>query len=255
MPEYRYSFTNFGNPVEITISNESFEFNLPEQIIVEFPLENGTIVYEDGYDGGSYSFTGFGKSLHEDHNELTKRFVLSIQRVNNNPKLSVSFFGDVDDVDYTLYSCNVDVPFARAIKIIARGIFLSRMMPSQEKINQLAASRITINDQIDSIFGDINTNASLNTRNIPADSTNAVMMNTIEDGNSMVNFQGEFNRGRYYKKSTYNQLPDPKKNPFTRERITSKTNYRARVPAASGGRRKTRKSYKGRKGTRKGVRK
>ena len=82
-------------------------------------------------------------------------------------------------------------------------------------------------------------------KNLPRNAENAVMMEPIADGNEMVNFQGEYDLGRYYKKRTYNSLVAPKKNPFTRRAINSKNvvRYKAKV----GGRRKTRKARKTRR--------
>jgi hypothetical protein len=76
-------------------------------------------------------------------------------------------------------------------------------------------------------------------KNIPRNAENAVMMEPIADGNNMVNFHGEYDLGRYYKKSTYNSFVVPKKNPFTRRAIRTRNvvRYKAKV----GGRRKTRK--------------
>jgi hypothetical protein len=82
-------------------------------------------------------------------------------------------------------------------------------------------------------------------KNIPRNAENAVMMEPVQDGNNMVNFHGEYDLGRYYKKSTYNSMEYPKKNPFTRRAINSNNlvQYKAKV----GGRRKTRKTKKARK--------
>jgi len=83
-------------------------------------------------------------------------------------------------------------------------------------------------------------------RNIPLNSENIITKEPIENGNTMVNFQGEFGRGRYYKKSTYNSM-SIKRNPFTRNVINQRNEYKAKV----GGRRnkgsKTRKTRKTRK--------
>jgi hypothetical protein len=87
-------------------------------------------------------------------------------------------------------------------------------------------------------------------KNLPRNAENAVMMEPIADGNNMVNFQGEYDLGRYYKKSTYNSFVAPKTNPFTRRAIGIRNvvRYKAKV----GGRRKTRKTRKARKTRRSG---
>ena len=57
-------------------------------------------------------------------------------------------------------------------------------------------------------------------RNIPAGSTNVVTFEDIREGDKMVNFQGEYNRGRYYTRETYNSMKR-KENPITRKAIRS----------------------------------
>lgn len=86
-------------------------------------------------------------------------------------------------------------------------------------------------------------------RNIPRNSENVLTMEPIANGNIMVNFQGEFGRGRYYKKSTYNSMPK-KINPFTRNAINQRNEYKAKVGGRGKSRsntRKTRKTQKSRK--------
>lgn len=75
---------------------------------------------------------------------------------------------------------------------------------------------------------------------IPRNTTNIIMGDEIEEGENMVNFHGESNLGRYYKKSTFNAIPTPKKNPFTRKLIEAKNiiPYRARLV---GGKRRNRR--------------
>jgi hypothetical protein len=106
----------------------------------------------------------------------------------------------------------------------------------------------------------ININA-LPFENIPRNAENDLMKNRIEEGDVMANwFTANTKEGpkterkfkRYYKKSTYNSLPTPKRHPSTRQLIdpTTVTYYKAHLiePAAaaaatSGGRkRKTRRS-------------
>jgi hypothetical protein len=45
----------------------------------------------------------------------------------------------------------------------------------------------------------------------------------------MVNFDDEFKHGRYYKRSTFNSLPNPKKNPLTRKQIEIIRTYKANI--------------------------
>jgi len=62
--------------------------------------------------------------------------------------------------------------------------------------------------------------------NIP---TNRITYDPIEENNMMVNFNNEYKYGRYYKKSSYNLLPEPKKNPFTGKKITKTRTYKAKL--------------------------
>lgn len=77
-------------------------------------------------------------------------------------------------------------------------------------------------------------------RNIPKgnNAINAIMHEPIEEGNMMANFNGEYGWKRYYKKSTYNELPKPKKNPTTRVPITSVSYYKAHLVGGKRTRRK-----------------
>jgi hypothetical protein len=89
----------------------------------------------------------------------------------------------------------------------------------------------------------------LESRNIPANATNAITYNSIQNGNEMVTFHGNLNRNegrRYYKRTTYNSLNvNPrsglKQNPFTRQNIRPENTvrYTARV---RGGGKKTRRT-------------
>jgi len=83
-------------------------------------------------------------------------------------------------------------------------------------------------------------------RNIPRNATNAIMLDEINEGNVMVNFQGESGFGRYYKKSSYDQMPSPKTNPYTKNPIapTNVVKYKARLV---GGRKTRRGNRSGRK--------
>ena len=84
--------------------------------------------------------------------------------------------------------------------------------------------------------------------NVPRGTENTILGSNIENQNILANFHGEMNRGRYYLKSTVNQLQ--RKNPYTRQNImpTNLRLYRARLV---GGKTKRRKSQK--KSTRKRV--
>ncbi len=71
----------------------------------------------------------------------------------------------------------------------------------------------------------------LELKNIPEGESaiNTITHEPIEEGNIMVNFNGEFPY-RYYKKSTFEKMPLPKKNPVTRAPIASPiTYYRAHL--------------------------
>ncbi len=81
-------------------------------------------------------------------------------------------------------------------------------------------------------------------RNIPKNSTNAVTLNDITNGNMMVDFHNRYSYGNYFKKNTYNSLPsnnesESKLNPITRQPIkySNLQGYKARIV---GGHRKSR---------------
>lgn len=86
-------------------------------------------------------------------------------------------------------------------------------------------------------------------RNVAENAENAIMLNAIENGDEMVNFHGEFNRGHLYKKSTFNSLPKnrngTKKNPMSRATIRANNvrYYRARKVGGA----KKRKTMKNRR--------
>ncbi len=92
-------------------------------------------------------------------------------------------------------------------------------------------------------------NGQRTNRNIPANATNAISTNTIENGTNMVNFQGEFGHERFYTKNTFDKLQPheysgKKRNPFTQQIIEpgNITRYIAKKPAVTqGGRRHVRK--------------
>jgi hypothetical protein len=95
-------------------------------------------------------------------------------------------------------------------------------------------------DKITTILGSNIPADTLETRNIPSGSEDAVTMEEIKTGDGMVDFHDEYKNGRYYKESTFYKLN--RKNPFTRKAITESKKYTAKV--TSGGRRRTRKHKK-----------
>ncbi len=78
---------------------------------------------------------------------------------------------------------------------------------------------------------------------VPFGSENAVLFTPIEDGNALVNFHGESDIGRYYKKESFNSLPKPRLNPFTRKPITRK-NIKYHTAKLEGGKRRSKKTLK-----------
>jgi len=64
--------------------------------------------------------------------------------------------------------------------------------------------------------------------------SNAITYNSIINGEKMVNFHDEFKHNRFYKKSSFNSLKIPKKNPFTSKEIQEAVEYEARVANKSG---------------------
>lgn len=56
---------------------------------------------------------------------------------------------------------------------------------------------------------------------IPKGQTDAISFDEIADGTVMADFHGERERHRYYTKTTYDSLSNPKKNPHTRALIDS----------------------------------
>ncbi len=71
-----------------------------------------------------------------------------------------------------------------------------------------------------------------NVRTLPANSTNVITLESIQEGNNMVNFRADKNKmesnfGRFHLKSSYNQIPEPKRHPMTRQPITNLAYYKA----------------------------
>jgi hypothetical protein len=91
-------------------------------------------------------------------------------------------------------------------------------------------------------------------KSIPKKAKNAITMSYIKEGENMVNFHDEFDRGRFYTERTHNSTKD-KKNPYTQHTIfpTNVSYYRAHL---QGGKRRTRTYRKAsKKSTRKANRK
>ena len=66
--------------------------------------------------------------------------------------------------------------------------------------------------------------------NVPEGSSNIISYEDINDGANMVNFEGEYNYGRYYTKNTFNRLSKNnqgyKTHPQTRGKIKNNTTFR-----------------------------
>ena len=90
---------------------------------------------------------------------------------------------------------------------------------------------------------------------IPKGQTDAITMDEIQDGEIMIDFQGEKEHNRYYTAQTFKKLRN--KNPFTRENIVGHVYYIAELDAslpvqeAGRRRRKTFRKNRKNKGTRK----
>jgi hypothetical protein len=225
MTTYRLIDPAYETPIDVTISNNSIEIKL-SGIELTIPVDELTGFMEDSE-----------TPIIVLNDDMYFTFQLNDFSNTGVVKLMSENFEKPFATLYTTYEVGIKLLYLCKKKLAGHAL------PTQDQLNMVSDEH--------SILANFNTNAHLNTRPIPAGSRNAVLLNTIADGNRMVDFQGEYSRGRYYTQSTYNQLPEPKRNPFSRERITYKTQYKARVPAVSGGR----KTRKGRKCSRKGVRK
>lgn len=156
--------------------------------------------------------------------------VYSVEVVNFRGR--IDFYVLIDRQEIPMGHLEIPERVATLLAQIGRALYNGRAMPNIENIDYVPPRRgargATVPAQ----------------RNIPANATNAITYAPITDGNQMVNFQGEFDHGRYYKQSTYDQLhPGPagrKRNPFTQANITETTSYRARI---RGGNRKTRRRH------------
>ena len=64
---------------------------------------------------------------------------------------------------------------------------------------------------------------------VPSGTRDSVSYKLIREGMPMADFDGERRQKRYYTLKTYKTLDHPKRNPYTRGRITSVDYYRARI--------------------------
>ena len=64
---------------------------------------------------------------------------------------------------------------------------------------------------------------------VPSGTRDSVSYKLIREGMPMADFDGEREQKRYYTLKTYKTLDHPKRNPYTRGRITSVDYYRARI--------------------------
>ena len=231
MTTYKLRDTYFDQTMDITIRDTTIELTYSGMELT-IPVDELTDIQEED---GDYQIV------------FNDDFYFSFQVDEFNNSGVVKLMSENYEKPFTTLYTTYDI--ANKLLYLCRTKLAGRAVPTQEQLNAYTGSNGAL----------MNFNSTMgmptNVRTVPAGSRNAVMLNTIQDGNSMVNFQNEYSRGRYYTKSTYDQLPEPKQNPFSREHIVAKTQYKARVPAASRGGRKTRKYLRGNKHTRKGVRK
>jgi hypothetical protein len=250
MPEFSYEVPNFGEMLTIYKDEGSNQMGIsfPDNTSIGFPLENEKVLYERL---DSYGFIAYGKTFNQYPNDKINCYNIIVQAESN--IFNLTYIGNDSKDDVLLYATRFDEVFLKTLNVIFKALSLGLTpMPSQEQLNRIVTTYSFESD--DEISFSNTPSNTLTTRNIPAGSTNSVMMNAIEDGNIMANFHDEFSHGRYYKKSTYNALPKPKKNPYSRIPITSKTNYKAKIVGAAqeGGRKRVvRKTRKGRKGVKK----
>jgi hypothetical protein len=221
MATYKLRDTYFNQTMDITIRDTTIELTYSGMELT-IPVDELTDIQEED---GDYQIV-FNDDFY---------FNFKLDDFNNSGV--VKLMSENYDKPFTTLYTTYDV--ANKLLYLCRTKLAGIAVPTQEQLNVYAGSNGELMN--------FNRNMGMptNVRTVPAGSRNAVMLNTIQDGNRMVNFQNEYSRGRYYKKSTYNQLPEPKQNPFSRERIVAKTQYKARVPAVPRGGRKTRKGRKG----------
>ena len=101
-----------------------------------------------------------------------------------------------------------------------------------KNINGKTALNLTNKEEIRSLLRSVTTGPP-RFLYIPRGKQNSIMMNEIEDGNNMVTWGDHKNifleNPVYYKRSTYDQLPNPKRDPHTREPIQNEVFYKARI--------------------------
>jgi hypothetical protein len=221
MTTYKLRDTYFDQTIDITIRDTTIELTYSGMELT-IPVDELADIQEED---GDYQIV-FNDDFY---------FNFKLDEFNNSGVLKL--MSENYDKPFTTLYTTYDV--ANKLLYLCKTKLAGRAVPTQQQLNAYAGS----NGEL------MNFNSNMgrptNIRTIPAGARNAVMLNAIQDGNSMVNFQNEYSRGRYYKKSTYNQLPEPKQNPFSRERIVAKTQYKAKVPSVPRGGRKTRKGRKG----------
>lgn len=100
-------------------------------------------------------------------------------------------------------------------------------------------------------------NPSVGPKDIPAGTDDVVNQMEIEEGMEMVDFHGEYDRGRYYPLEVFKALKAPKLNPMTRQPIDEEEviQYTAHIVPKAGRRRKTKKSKRRARRTFRQVRK
>lgn len=118
---------------------------------------------------------------------------------------------------------------------------LSTNTNTNEPASAILASNVRAAERRNNNYSNV---SNVGTLNVPRGSTNTVTLDDIEEGEDMVNFQGEHGYGRYYKASTFDQIPLSgryKKNPTTRANITRNNVRKYKAHLVGGKRRKTRK--------------
>ncbi len=90
------------------------------------------------------------------------------------------------------------------------GSMYGNYITNENNVNSIRNTNNHYGNNLQRLYTEYNT--------VPNNARNVITNNAIENGNDMVNFHGEYNMGRYYKRSTYNALR-AKKNPYTRRNI------------------------------------
>jgi hypothetical protein len=220
MTTYKLRDTYFNQSIDVMITDTTIDLTY-SGIELRIPVDELTDI--QGEDG-DYQIV------------FNDDFYFSVQLDEYNNSGVLKLISENYEKPFTTLYTTYDV--ANKLLYLCRTKLAERALPTQEQLNTYTGSNGALMNY------NSNIGSSNNIRTVPDGARNAVMLNAIQDGNSMVNFQNEYSRGRYYKKSTYDQLPEPKQNPFSREPITAKAQYKARVPVAARGGRKTRKGRK-----------